>query len=111
MGLEIMAYRFKKSSKNQEDLFYKWDKHYPLYNYLEKIYKQREGTEIYFDGIPVELNIKDIENLESFFRNLFDLDSDNINYYYEQLKEDLNFILNAKLAIKDGYSVKLITQF
>lgn len=113
MGLDMYAYKVQEDFKfdggiEEEELMY-WRKHHDLHGWMEKLYINRGGTEM-FNGIPVYLTLQDLDNLEAdiiagslpqttgfFFGNNPPDEESN--------KQDLEFINKARQAIKDGYTV------
>jgi hypothetical protein len=90
-----------------EDLAY-WRKHPDLHGWMEELYRRKGGTEVSFNGDPVVLTERDLDELriavltrslpstQGFF---FGESKEEINF------EDLEFIEKAKQAIKEGYTI------
>ena len=124
MGLDMFAYRtsvnflkpvdfqdeIKMLSENDEDAYTEiayWRKHPNLHGWMEDLYYKKGGLKESFNCVPVELNLEDLVNLEiaikektlphtsGFFFGESGTDK-------ESIKQDLNFIKDAKEAIFSG---------
>lgn len=85
-----------------------WRKHPNLQGWMEELWRNR-GNDGEFNCVDVELSLEDLDELER------DLDSDalpetegfffgqNSDHYY--VEQDREFIVAARNAIRDGYTV------
>lgn len=132
MGLDMSAYKtkakFTKEVDFNDEIFGKdergqmdyenpiieskeiayWRKHPDLHGWMEELYRSKGGTEKSFNGDPVVLTEKDLDelkiavltgnlpNTQGFFFGESDRNRD---------FEDLQFIEKAKQAINEGYTI------
>tara|TARA_R100000005_G_C4974755_1_gene186526 strand:- start:26 stop:397 length:372 start_codon:yes stop_codon:yes gene_type:complete len=117
MGLDQYAYARKGEPVTDENGFVSypdgrelayWRKHPNLQGWMENLWRCR-GNNGEFNCIDVELDLEDLDNLERSLDNnalpetqgfFFGQNSD--DHYAEQ---DREFILAARNAIRDGYTV------
>jgi hypothetical protein len=97
----------RKEYPDQRELAY-WRKHPNLEGWMSDLYSRKGGTEE-FNCQEVELTLEDLEDLEKAinFKEMpetsgFFFGDDSDEYYREH---DLEFIKDARNAIKDGYRV------
>ena len=117
MGLDQFAYKVKKGCITQPVDFdipenighpiHLWRKHPNIHGWMEKLYHDKGGTEC-FNCDNVELTMEDMENLET------DLKEHNLphtsGFFFgtstgDEIEDDLNFVKEAKNALKSGYQV------
>lgn len=86
-----------------------WRKHPNLQGWMEDLYRRKGGEEEDFNCVDVELTLEDLEALEKAVKGKempktegFFFGSDSDEHYREQ---DLQFIEDAREAIKDGFTV------
>ena len=109
MGLD--AYGKTRNPKTGEvDQIAYWRKHNALHGWMETKWRERGGTGD-FNGVPLELTLEDLEELEKEVKNnslpetqgfFFGPDSRGDEYQDELT---LEFIQEAREAIKDGFDV------
>lgn len=124
MGLDMYAFRVKAEDviddfnvRNQEqgrvddleELAY-WRKHHDLHGWMERLYRAKGGDKESFNCVPVRLTEFDLDQLlhdvlnhalpetQGFFFGTNPPDD-------ESMKNDIEFITNAKIAIADGDAV------
>ncbi|MFZ9240692.1 MAG: hypothetical protein ACO22R_06095 [Chitinophagaceae bacterium] len=123
MGLDMYAWRVKqenakgdfeivKTNDNEcitEELFY-WRKHHDLHGWMERLYRAKGGDMPSFNCVPVRLYDFDLDNL------LIDVVNNNLptttGFFFgnnepdeESMYNDLQFIVKAKQAIREGDAV------
>lgn len=124
MGLDMYAFRVKAEDviddfnvrddsmgrkEPLEELAY-WRKHHDLHGWMEKVYRAKGGTKESFNCVPVRLYDFDLDNL------MIDIVNGNLpqtqGFFFgnnppddESMKNDLQFIVKAKQAIKAGDAV------
>ena len=85
-----------------------WRKHPNLHGWMERLYQEKGGKEKDFNGDPLVLTLKDLDRLEEDIlrKNLpktagffFGQSDDDISL------KDLEFVLNAREAIREGDTV------
>jgi len=74
MGLDMYAWRVKADeaetdfdiaeNADPEELFY-WRKHHDLHGWMERLYREKGGTEESFNCVKVRLTKEDLERLAS----------------------------------------------
>lgn len=86
-----------------------WRKHPNLEGWMENLYRRKGGEEEEFNCVDVELTLEDLDELEKAVKGKnmpktegFFFGDDSDEYYREQ---DLQFIEDAREAIKDGWTV------
>ena len=91
----------------QRELAY-WRKHPNLEGWMSNLYSEKSGTDE-FNCQEVELTLEDLDELEKAINSKelpetggFFFGDDSDEYYKEN---DLEFIRDARNAIKDGYTV------
>lgn len=123
MGLDMYAWRVAKDdaindfeiAKDEdgqfklEEMFY-WRKHHDLHGWMERLYREKGGTEQSFNCVRVRLTKTDLDLLEhavlngklpattGFFFGTNPPDEDS-------MKRDMEFISAAKIAIAAGDAV------
>ena len=92
---------------DQRELAY-WRKHPNLEGWMSNLYSEKGGTDE-FNCQEVELTLEDLDELEKAISSKdlpetggFFFGDDSYEYYKEN---DLEFIRDARNAIKDGYTV------
>ena len=133
MGLDMYAYAIVEggSQDGEEESLADWRKHNRLHGWMEELWEDKGQPNINdeespmgdFNCIPLELTIKDLNNLEKdieekvmpdiggffFGDDSFGWEDDDgnkpkgNNYFYKQT--DLQFIEDARRAIKEGKKV------
>lgn len=85
-----------------------WRKHPDLHGWMEELYRRKGGTEVSFNGDPVVLTERDLDELRIVVltRSL----PSTQGFFFGESKEEINFadlefIEKAKQAIKEGYTV------
>lgn len=110
MGLDMMAYHYNPEfGEDKYDFFY-WRKHPNLHGWMEKLYREKGGTEKVFNCVDVELTLEDLERLHKdvtegnlpFTSGFFFGESFNDE---EEVKKDLRFISEARAWIESGDKV------
>jgi hypothetical protein len=116
MGLDQYAYRTKIKPKKPVDferdedsieIFY-WRKHPDLQGWMQKLYRAKGGADESFNSSPVVLTMEDLDNLENDVRQHKLPETQGFFFgksYGEEMERDLDFIDQARRAIKDGYTV------
>jgi len=123
MGLDMYAWRVKAEdaigdfeiARNEEDsakveeLAY-WRKHHDLHGWMERLYRLKGGTKESFNCVPVQLSMADLNALENDVLN--NLLPETQGFFFGTnppdeytMKQDMEFIANAKLAIAAGDAV------
>ena len=88
------------------EMFYRWRKHPNLHNWMETLYEQKGGIDV-FNCQNLRLDIDDLEELEHAIQNE-DLP---LNYRFFGLSDgsekssDLAFVKKAREAIEEGFTV------
>ena len=118
MGLDMYAYKvpkkfvkndfiideefFKSNEYEPNRDFYYWRKHYDLHRWFEGLYRQKGGTAVEFNVVPVQVTLDDLDELEKAIKN-----NEIVNYFFPNDSEDfdLAFIEVAREAIEQGYAV------
>ena len=123
MGLDMFAWRVKaeyavsdfeiakdeNGESDHSELFY-WRKHHDLHGWMERLYRAKGGTKESFNCVPVRLTDSDLDSL------LIDVVNKSLptttGFFFgdnpqndESVQNDLQFIVAAKQAIKDGDAV------
>jgi hypothetical protein len=102
--LEDIDAEFVEDAK-PEELFY-WRKHHDLHGWMENLYRERGGEQS-FNCVKIRLYLEDLDQLE------IDLISNKLpqtsGFFFGNnppdegtLENDMNFILKAREAIRDG---------
>lgn len=107
MGLDMYAYTREKGSDAEPVRLHYWRKHPDLHGWMEEVYRERGGTED-FNCIQIELFPADLDRLETDIKErvlpdtagFFFGDSDG-----SETEDDLEFVENARTAIKEGKQV------
>lgn len=124
MGLDMYAFRVKAEDviddfnvrddemgrkEPLEELAY-WRKHHDLHGWMERLYRAKGGDKESFNCVPVRLTEFDLDQLlhdvlnhalpetQGFFFGTNPPDD-------ESMKNDIEFITNARIAIADGDAV------
>ena len=120
MGLDMYAFRVQKenaisetevkkdaegSSLHEEEIYY-WRKHHDLHGWMENLYNQKSGTEV-FNCEHVRLTSEDLDALENDVKN--NKLPATIGFFFgnyppdDDSKEgDLGFIEKARQVISEG---------
>ena len=97
----------KPIPKEKKEIAY-WRKHPDLHGWMERLYREKGGEEESFNGSVLVLTLEDLDRLEEDIlrKNLpktsgffFGQSDDEISLY------DLEFVLNAREAIREGDTV------
>lgn len=116
MGLDMYCFKtkdtpaspvdFEMLEGSSKEIFY-WRKHPDLHGWMEQLYEQKGGAEE-FNCANVVLTIEDIEKLELEIKNA-QLPSTSGFFFGQSTPEDketdLEFIVEAKQALKEGYNL------
>jgi len=104
------AVDFKSDDSVEEMELHYWRKHPNLHGWMENLYYLKGGTAQSFNCVNVEVDLDDLDQLEKhirggqlphtsgFFFGQSQLDED-------EIKDDLEFIKDARQAIRDGLTV------
>lgn len=120
MGLDMYAFSTKAKPKKEVDFETKnfdpeeihyWRKHPNLHGWMENLYRDKGGDpNAPFNGECVVLTTSDLDNLEHDLKQ-WDL-PDTSGFFFgqsgtddETLKDDLEFVRNAREAVADGRTV------
>ena len=132
MGLDMYAYKIKANltkevdfndeihEKNEDgspnydnprtdsiEIAY-WRKHPDLHGWMEELYRKKGGKETTFNGDPLVLTLKDLDDLKVAILN-GNLPNTTGFFFGISKKEispnDLEFIEEGKKAIKEGYTI------
>lgn len=119
MGLDMFAYKTPKKISKKVDFdvdenaiqeLHYWRKHPNLHGWMEQLYRKKGGESESFNCVNVKLTSRDLAKLEKaikenhlpattgFFFGQSQIDAEEVN-------EDLQFVEDAKTAIKEGNSV------
>ena len=119
MGLDMYAFRVAKQyatgdfeiAKTNEDVQHEeimyWRKHHDLHGWMERLYRVKGGDKPSFNCVPVRLTMEDLNNLE---RDILDNKLPETQGFFfgtnppdeESMKQDMEFIGKAKIAIAQG---------
>jgi hypothetical protein len=123
MGLDMYAYRVKQAdvigdfeiAKDDEgysrvEEFHYWRKHHNLHGWMERLYRAKGGTKESFNCAKVRLTMEDLQQLENdVLANKLPVTE---GFFFGTnppdeytMKQDMEFIANAKLAIAAGDAV------
>ena len=131
MGLDQYAYAKASLEAEESEEIACWRKHNRLQGWMEQLWEDKGKPNLMeggnpigdFNCIPVELTLSDIEQLEAHVQNKalpetqgfffggdsFSWEDDDGNAFgendYYHKEQDLEFITNARQAIKDGKKV------
>lgn len=116
MGLDMFAYRtsvepasstdFEVSDENISQIHY-WRKHPNLHGWMESLYYEKGGKSDCFNCVNVQLTQEDLQRLEEDIKNgelpqtqgfFFGQSQQDV----EEVNEDLQFVEDARQAIKNG---------
>ena len=111
MGLDMYAFATREGQESIELAY--WRKHNALHGWMEKLYRERGGTEV-FNLIPLPLSLDDLDRLEAdvkartlepvpgfFFGSTEYREAE----WLETKRQDLAFIAKAREYISEGYAV------
>lgn len=120
MGLDQYAYKVKYTPSKKVDFqeeivniecdhFHYWRKHPNLHGFMEKLYREKGGTDD-FNCRPVVLEIEDINRLAE---SIIDGNLPRTSGFFfgesygdeDEIQNDLDFCKQAADAIKEGYTV------
>jgi hypothetical protein len=124
MGLDMYAWRVKaedavgdfqmvrdddEGSVKVEEMFY-WRKHHDLHGWMERLYRAKGGTKESFNCVQVRLTMEDLQLLENDV--LANKLPETQGFFFGtnppdeySMKQDMEFIANAKMAIAVGDAV------
>ena len=124
MGLDMYAFRVKAEDviddfnvreetdgrkEKLEELAY-WRKHHDLHGWMERLYRSKGGDKESFNCVPVRLTKADLDLLEHDVLN--NTLPETQGFFFgtnppddESMKNDIEFITKAKIAIADGDAV------
>lgn len=116
MGLDMLAFTttdtidqtidIKQISDNCVQL-HCWRKHPNLHGWMEKLYRERGGTEV-FNCLGIKLTLEDLDRLEVDLRNNALPHTEGFFFGQsmgDELEDDLDFVAKAKAAIASGKTV------
>ena len=124
MGLDMYAFRVKAEDviddfnirddsmgreEPLEELAY-WRKHHDLHGWMERLYRAKGGTKESFNCVPVRLTNKDLDQLLHDILNHALPETQGFVFGTnppddESMKNDIEFVTNARIAIADGDAV------
>jgi hypothetical protein len=123
MGLDMFAFRTKQKPENPVDFeldkefeesrteIHYWRKHPDLHRWMERLYREKGGQSSDFNCVPVELNLEDLERLETEIK-VTGLEQNHGGFFFgssqrddSQDTDDLEFIRDARRAIEEGDTV------
>lgn len=117
MGLDQMAYsRAKENSKDSFEISY-WRKHPNLEGWMEKLYRQKGGTEEMFNFVELELTKEDLLRLQEDITNGSVAELGTTGFFFgnpsdEIYREhDLNFISKALSEIAEGRKIIYVSSW
>jgi hypothetical protein len=123
MGLDMYAWRVKAKdaigdfeiARNEEgraeveEMFY-WRKHHDLHGWMERLYRAKGGTKESFNCVSVRLTMDDLQLLENDV--LANKLPETQGFFFGTnppdeytMKQDMEFIANAKMVIAAGDAV------
>jgi hypothetical protein len=123
MGLDMYAWRVKAEdaigdfeiARNEEgraeveEMFY-WRKHHDLHGWMERLYRAKGGTKESFNCVSVRLTMDDLQQLENDV--LANKLPETQGFFFGAnppdeytMKQDMEFIANAKMVIAAGDAV------
>jgi hypothetical protein len=124
MGLDMYAFRVKAEdviddfnvrgqdqgrSEDLEEIAY-WRKHHDLHGWMERLYRAKGGDKESFNCVPVRLTMDDLQLLESDV--LANKLPETQGFFFGtnppdeySMKQDMEFIAKAKIAIVAGDAV------
>jgi len=97
VDFEDEVYRSHLANKSNTNTFIEikyWRKNYSLHDWMNTLYREKGGTKDIFNSATVELTLEDLHRLEGDIRNA--------EFFFENVKDYLDFIKSAKEAIFDG---------
>lgn len=117
MGLDMYAYTTKAKLKrevdfdtinlDEDDLHY-WRKHPNLHGWMQELYETKGGDSPDFNGDTLVLTEKDLDELEYAIQNNNLPQTSGFffgNSSGDEIEDDMEFIKNAREAIKEGKTV------
>lgn len=122
MGLDMFAFRTNAKPSQPVDFMeeiqgaerneiHYWRKHPDLHRFMEKLYREKGGQQADFNCTPVELTEEDLFALEVHIKTT-GLEPNQGGFFFgassrddEQDAEDLQFIEDARQAIREGDTV------
>lgn len=120
MGLDMFAFKVKKGMitesvdfelpENEEthDELHYWRKHPNLHGWMENLYYEKGGTSDVFNCVSVQLTEEDINRLETDVKKNKLPETQGFFFgqsYPEDKKGDLEFIKDARRALKEGFDI------
>lgn len=116
MGLDMYAHKVKvaperpvdfEKPENDEEFHY-WRKHPNLHGWMERLYREKGGSNEDFNVAPVVLTSEDIDNLEKAVNG--DELPETSGFFFgastpEDKRDDLEFIKKAREVMAEGYTV------
>ena len=93
-------YGFASRGGEERIEFAYWRKHYELHEWMERLYRERGGTE-QFNCVPLPLSLEDIDRLQADTASNADVSE----WTRGQRQRVLDFIALARRYIAEGYSV------
>jgi len=121
MGLDMYAYKVRKGQiteqvdfnlkvedgDSHEQIHY-WRKHPNLHGWMENLYHRKGGQEETFNCVNVQLTLEDLKALEKVVKR--EALPPTQGFFFgqsspEDKKDDLQFIMEARRAIDDGFDV------
>jgi len=125
MGLDMFAFKVKKEALNEQQVDFEipdanegtdlepqelayWRKHPNLHGWMEALYREKGGTDEQFNCVNLNLTEEDLDNLEEVVNN--DELLHTMGFFFgescpEDKENDIEFIANAREALKEGYAV------
>ena len=99
---------FQDELPSEVEEFFYWRKHPDLQGWMQKLYRAKGGADESFNSSPVVLTMEDLDNLENDVRQHKLPETQGFFFgksYGDEMERDLDFIDQARRAIKDGYTV------
>jgi hypothetical protein len=123
MGLDMVAYTARKASVSSEVDFtveadslqqlYYWRKHHRLHDWMQRLYVAKGGRNPDFNVAPLALNSADLDALETAIKagDLWARLEPFSGHLTSEEQDDLEFIHQARVALKDGLAVFYVACF
>jgi hypothetical protein len=123
MGLDMVAYTVRKASVSSEVDFtveadslqqlYYWRKHHRLHDWMQRLYVAKGGRNPDFNVAPLALNSADLNALETAIKagDLWARLEPFSGHLTSKEQDDLEFIHQARVALKDGLAVFYVACF
>lgn len=118
MGLDMYAYKAERKPANTDfhyekkyaEEFHYWRKHHDFHGWMENLYYQKGGSEAEFNCTPIRLTLEDLDKLEDDILNYRLPPTEEFFFGHnppdeDSVKDDLQFIKDAKACIEEGYDV------